>query len=172
MYFSKKYRKKIISPQDGMKAKPSGAIQSLCQGCGILAKPLKKVNRKWLLSFLCRKGDPFQGPKGGSCLTHVNELSEETYMLTKQETLLGRGSWEESRRVRDPRGLLCHVAHSLGFYGDGIGFQVVFGQSFWLRVLPGGAHVAQPRWTPARRILGGGWTRGFSFWPFPLVVTC
>ena len=41
-------------------------------------------------------------------------------MLTKQETLLGRGSWEESRRVRDPRGLLCHVAHSLGFYGDGI----------------------------------------------------
>ena len=34
---------------------------------------------------------------------YVNELSEETHMLTKQETLLGRGSWEDSRRVRDPR---------------------------------------------------------------------
>ena len=48
-------------------------------------------------------GDPFLGPKGGSCLTHVSELSEETHMLTKQETLLGRGSWVESRRVREPR---------------------------------------------------------------------
>ena len=35
----------------------------------------------------CRKGDPFQGPKGGSGLTFRNELSEETNMLTKQKTL-------------------------------------------------------------------------------------
>ena len=28
--------------------------------------------------FCCRKGDPFQGPKLGSCLTLGNELSEET----------------------------------------------------------------------------------------------
>jgi len=26
-----------------------------------------------------RKGDPFQGPRGGSCLTPGNELSEETH---------------------------------------------------------------------------------------------
>ena len=26
--------------------------------------------------------------------------------------------------------------------------------------------IAQPRWTPARRILGSGRTRGVSFWPF------
>ena len=38
--------------------------------------------------------------------------------------------------------------------------------SFWLRVLPGGTHIAQPRWMPARRIQGGGQTRGVSFWPF------
>ena len=31
----------------------------------------------------CRKGDPFQGPKLGSCLTLRNELSEETHVLTK-----------------------------------------------------------------------------------------
>ena len=48
------------------------------------------------------------------------------------------------------------MAHSLGFYGDGISFRVVFSQSFWLRVLPGGACFVQPRWTPERRILGGG----------------
>ena len=65
------------------------------------------------------------------------------------------------------------------FYSDGINFQVVFGQSFWLRVLPSGTHNAQPRWMPARRILGGGRTRGVSFilsWILPvggsLLVPC
>ena len=58
------------------------------------------------------------------------------------------------------------MAHSLGFYGDWISFQVVFGQSFSFRGLPGGPCIAQPRWTPARRILRGGWTRGVTFWPF------
>ena len=43
---------------------------------------------------------------------------------------------------------------------------VVFSQLFWLRVLPGGAGLVQPRWMPERRILGGGRTRGISFWPF------
>ena len=51
----------------------------------------------------CRKGDPFQGLKVGFYLTLGNELSEETHMLTKQETLLGRGAWVESGRVREPR---------------------------------------------------------------------
>ena len=59
------------------------------------------------------------------------------------------------------------MAHSLWFYGDGISFGVVFSQSFWLRVLPGGACLVQPRWMPVRRILGDGWTCGVSFWPFP-----
>ena len=39
---------------------------------------------------LLQEGDPFQGPKLGSCLTLGNELSEETHALTKQEILLGR----------------------------------------------------------------------------------
>ena len=39
----------------------------------------------------------------GSCLTLGNELSEETHVLTKQEILLGRGTWEASRRVREHR---------------------------------------------------------------------
>ena len=59
------------------------------------------------------------------------------------------------------------MASSLRFYGNGISFRVVFGQSLWFRVLPGGAHIAQLRWMPARRILGGGWTCDVTFWPFP-----
>ena len=54
-------------------------------------------------SFCCRKGDPVQGPKLGSCLTLGNELSEETHMLTKHEISLGQGTWVEGRRVREPR---------------------------------------------------------------------
>ena len=64
----------------------------------------------------------------GSCLTLRNELSEETHVLTKQEILLGKGARAESRRERNPGELLCHVAHSLRFYGDGISFWVVFSQ--------------------------------------------
>ena len=46
-------------------------------------------------------------------------------MLTKQEILLGKGSREESSRVRRTA-----LAYCLGFYGDGISFRVVFSQSF------------------------------------------
>ena len=99
-----------------------------------------------------------QGPREGSYLMPGNQLSEETHMLTKQETLLGRGTWAENPGEQ----LFCHLACSLRFYGDGINFWIVFGQLFCLRVLPDGTHVAQPRWIPAR-VLGGGGTCGISF---------
>ena len=44
-----------------------------------------------------------QGLKLGFCLTLGNELSKETHVLTKQEILLGKGTWMESSRVREPR---------------------------------------------------------------------
>ena len=84
-------------------------------------------NERWIC---CRKGDPFQGPRVGFCLTLGNQLSKETHVLTKQETLLGTGARVESRRVWNPGGLLCHVAHNLGSFGDGISFRLVSGQSF------------------------------------------
>ena len=56
----------------------------------------------------------------GSYLKLRNELSEETRVLTKQEILLGKGTWVESSRVREPRRTV--LAHSLGFYGDGVSF--------------------------------------------------
>ena len=55
------------------------------------------------VTICCRKRDPFQGPKLGSCLTLGNELSAETYVLTKQEILLGKGPRVGSSRVRKPR---------------------------------------------------------------------
>ena len=54
-------------------------------------------------SVCCRKGDPFQGPKLSSCPTLRNELSEETHVLTKQDSLLGKGTRVESSKVREPR---------------------------------------------------------------------
>ena len=36
----------------------------------------------------CRKGDPFQGPKEGFCLTLGNELLEEIQVRTKQEIIV------------------------------------------------------------------------------------
>ena len=39
---------------------------------------------------LCRKGDPFQGPKLGSCLTLGKELSKET-RANKARDFIGKG---------------------------------------------------------------------------------
>ena len=81
--------------------------------------------------FCCRKGDTFQGPKLGSCLTLRNELSEETHVLIKQEILLGKGTRVESRRVRERRRIA--LPQFVGFMVMGLVW-VVFGQSFQLRV--------------------------------------
>ena len=81
----------------------------------ILQKVLVLATNCWedRCLYCCRKGDPFQGPKLGSCLTLRNELSEETHVLTKQEVLLGKGTWVESSRVREPRRTaLSHGLHS------------------------------------------------------------
>ena len=84
-------------------------------GCGPLAGKLAPEYPEWSacqsqqrrvpprVAICCRKGNPFQGPKLGSCLTLGNELSKETHVLTKQEILLGKGTRVESSRVREPR---------------------------------------------------------------------
>ena len=95
----------------------------------------------------------------------MNCLRRHMYWQSK------RFYWEKAPRWREvgegnPGEQLYHMAGSLRFYGDGISFWVVFSESFWLRVLPGGAHLIQPRWMPERRILGGGRTGGVSLWPF------
>ena len=65
-----------------------------------------------MFMWLQEMGTPFQGLSVGYCLTLRNELSEETHMLTKQETLLGRGTQVASRRVREPSAMWLSI---LGF---------------------------------------------------------
>ena len=50
----------------------------------------------------CRKGDPFQGLKPGSCLTLRREFSEQT-RADKARDFIGKGTQVESSRVREPR---------------------------------------------------------------------
>ena len=70
----------------------------------------------------CRKGDPFQGPKPGSCLTLGNELSKEIHMLTSKRLYWeGAPGWRAGGKG-NPGELLSHVVCSLGFYGDGVSF--------------------------------------------------
>ena len=83
-----------------------------------------------------------------------------------QEILLGKGTWVESNRVREPRKTALPRLLWSQVLCVGISFWIVFSQSFWVRVLPGGARLVQPRWMPAIRILGGGRTCGVPFWPF------
>ena len=51
-------------------------------------------------AFCCRRGTP---SRGGLLSNTWKWLARADYMLTKQETLLGRGAWVESWRVREPR---------------------------------------------------------------------
>ena len=85
-------------------------------------------------------------------------------MLTKQEILLERAPGWRAVGSGNPGELLCRVARSLGFYGDGISFRVA---NHSKSVFPSGTRIAQPRWMLARGILGSGRTRGVSFRPFP-----
>ena len=68
----------------------------------------------------CKKADPFQGRKPGSCVTLRNELSEETHLLTKQEILLGKGTWLESSRGREPRRTALRMVSMSGFMVMGL----------------------------------------------------
>ena len=59
---------------------------------------------------------PSPGLSVGSCIILTDELSKETHVLIKQETLLGK---VESRRVREPRTALPRGWQSQVFLGWG-----------------------------------------------------
>ena len=119
------------------------------------------INNYRISAVCCRKGDPFQDPRMGSCVTLRNDLSKETHLLTKQKTLLGSGPWEEISRVKEPRrtvlpsGSQSPVRWEWGQF-PGCLWPTVLSSPYlvWPRVLPGGSHTSQPRWIPEPRILG------------------
>ena len=132
-----------------------------------LYKALSGKQGHWAKVGLLQEGGPLPGNETGLLSNTQKWIVWGDTCVTKQEILLGKGTRGESSRVREPRRTaLPRGLHSLGFYSDGTRFQVVFSQSFWLRVLPGGSCLVQPRWMPERRILEDGQTCGVSFWPF------
>ena len=115
---------------------------------------------------LLQEGGSLPGPETGLLSNTQKWIVQGDTCADKARDVIGKGTRAESRRVREPRRTALPRG-CLGFYGDGISFWVVFSQSFWFRVLPGGSRLVQPRWMPERRILGSGQTGGVSLWPFP-----
>ena len=72
-----------------------------------------------LIPLCCRKGDPFQGPKLGSCLTLGNELSEET-RADKARDFIGKWHRVESSRGREPKRIasLCGLQYWVLWWWD------------------------------------------------------
>ena len=105
---------------------------------------------------------PLPGPKRGL-------LSNSQKWIVRGDTdadkarLLGRGAQVESIRVRDLGRLLCHVARSLRFYGGGISFWVVFGQSGSFPVANSLPSQGWCQWKWFWAVVGH-----ISFRPFPL----
>ena len=124
----------------------------------------------WFLAIIwccCRKGDPLPGPETG-LLSHARKwIVQGDTCADKARDFIGKGHLDGEQEGKGTQEN-CSVTWLavLGFMVMGLVSHVVFSQSFWLRVLPSGACLVQPRWMPDRRILGGGRTDGVSFWPF------
>ena len=102
---------------------------------------------------LLQEAELFLGPESELLSNIWKWIVREDTPASYARDFIGRGTWVERSRVREPRRLLSHVVCSFRFHSDVISFQVVSARSFWLRVFPGGARDTQPRWIPAR-ILG------------------
>ena len=116
---------------------------------------------------MLQEGGPLPGPNTGLLSNTQKWIVRGDTYAEKARNFIGKrhpGREQQGKGTQENSSItwLC----SRGFYGDGISFWVVFSQSFWPRVLPGGVCLVQPRWMP-ERILGGGRTCGVSFWPFP-----
>ena len=115
-----------------------------------------------LLKNCCRKGDPFQG----SCLNTQKLILWGDAQADQARDFIEKGHLgreQEGKRTQENCLVTWLVVSgfkemewisrlSLANHSDSGSLLVV--------------HIAQPRWTPARMILGGGRTRGVSFWPF------
>ena len=119
------------------------------------------------LTHVLQEGGPLPGPETGLLSNTWKWIVRGDTRADRARDFIGKGSPGGEQEGEGTRENGSALAHSLRFYGDGISFRVVFGQSFWLRVFLGGACIAQPRWMLVRGILGSGWTRGVSFQPFP-----
>ena len=146
-------------------------VSSVCIVCFWLTMKLNFLYNMNIIHFTLlhslQEGGPLQGPKTGLLFNTWKLIVWGDTCADKAKDLWGKCVQQRTVGSGNPGELLCHVAGSFQFYGDGISFWAVFSQSFWLRFFSGGTHLVQPRWMPVRRILGSGRTCGVSFWPFP-----
>jgi len=112
------------------------------------------------IQYCCRKRDPFQGLKLGSCLTLGKELRRHMCWESKKFYWKGCAGGEQQGKGTQENSSVTWLAVSR-FMVMGLVSRSSF--LFGLRVLPGGACLVQPRWVLERRILGGGQTCGISF---------
>ena len=111
----------------------------------------------------CRKkGGLSMAPRVGSRLTLGKELSEET-LADKARDFTGKGHPSREQGTQEncsatwlavSRFMLMGLVSRLSLTNHSESFLVVY-------------NIVQTRWMSAGRILGGGWTCGVSFWPFP-----
>ena len=104
---------------------------------------------------LLQEGGPLPGPKTGLLSNTRKWIARGDTSADKARDFTGKGPPGGEQMVREARRAALPHGSQSQVYGDGISFWVVFSQSFWLRVLPGGARLVQPRGMPERRILGG-----------------
>ena len=76
--------------------------------------------------------------------------------------------WAESSRIREPRRTALPRGSQPQVLWEGCLWPIILHGPYlvWLRVLPGGLCLPQPRWIPAPRSLGG-WSSPPSYWPLP-----
>ena len=135
---------------------------------------LKLWRRKWQpppvflpgkSQAMLQEGGPLPGPETGLLSNTRKWIVRGDTSADKARNFIGKGhpGGEQEGEGTQEDSSVTRLA-VLGFM-DGISFWVVCSQSFWLRVLPGGARVVQSTKTK-RRVLGGGRACGVSFWPF------
>ena len=114
-----------------------------------------------------QEGGPLPGPETGLLSNTQKWIVRGDTCADKARDFIGKGhpGREQPGKETQENCSVTWLAVS-GFIGMGLVSGLSLADHSDSRVLPSGECRVQPRWMPERRILGGGWTCGVSFWPF------
>ena len=105
--------------------------------------------------YILQEEGSLPGPKSGLSSNTQKWIVGGDTGADRARGFIGKGRLGRVVGLGSPGGLLCHVALTLRFYGKGVSFQVVSGQSLWVKILLSGMCIALQRWIPVRKILAG-----------------